>query len=513
MARSTVARRICAIGVFSFTAGCFPSFPEDCFELGCEVGFACKAGGVCVPEDGGGGGSGLLSVEPAPHVVEGDPSVLRATFGERMRAADAERFVVRSRVDGRLTGTYGGGGTTELTFTPRDAVTAGTRVEVTLRSILQTVEGAALVEPFVYRFRTGGAPAGAMTTRVDEVEGRFTAVRSLRFVNLDDDPELEAVVGAGPVLDAIRVADVDATGRIRLRTDPLASGTMGVLDLEVGDVDGDGIRDIVVASGGSSRSRPYLGDGRGGYQPGAVFSVGGPLFRLRLGDLDGDGDLDFAATFEPNAQRDGRNVIVGRGNGNGSFVIAQPIDSTAGDAHARELELADMDRDGDLDIVVLNDDVTRSNGSVVTLYNDGRAEFGDANPAQAAEVGLVNVSLVAADFDGDGDVDAAVGSTFGSNVTVLRNDGSGRLGQPSSVAAGGPEDLAVGDVDGDGDLDLVTGGGALLENAAGNGELTAGRTFGGGGLVGLSDFDGDGDLDGVFVGRSGSTAFVTYRND
>jgi hypothetical protein len=67
-------------------------------------------------------------------------------------------------------------------------------------------------------------------------------------------------------------------------------------------------------------------------------------------------------------------------------------------------------------------------------------------------------AIVAADLDGDGDQDLAVANIASDNVTILRNNGSGKFAQPASspVAVGnGPFAIVAADLDGDGDQDLA----------------------------------------------------------
>ena len=84
---------------------------------------------------------------------------------------------------------------------------------------------------------------------------------------------------------------------------------------------------------------------------------------LAAGDIDGDGDLDFAS-----GNFDGNNISIGLNNGNGTFAVTY-----GGLDQVHEIELADMDQDGDLDVVGISGD----NNRVFVYYNIGAGVFDD----------------------------------------------------------------------------------------------------------------------------------------
>jgi hypothetical protein len=125
------------------------------------------------------------------------------------------------------------------------------------------------------------------------------------------------------------------------------------------------------------------------------------------------------------------------------------------------------------------------------------------------------------DLDGDGDLDAVLGSAAGTTVNVRLNDGSGTFGSGSNPGVGAsPRKVALGDIDGDGDLDLLTA------NPAYNGTVSVrlnngSGSFGGGAdLTGfyqprsvvLGDVDGDGDLDIVVTNAGDSSVSIRLNN-
>ncbi len=128
-------------------------------------------------------------------------------------------------------------------------------------------------------------------------------------------------------------------------------------------------------------------------------------------------------------------------------------------------------------------------------------------------------AVVAADLDGDGDLDLAAAEFAADRVTVFLALGGGRFAPGASFAAGNlPEDLAAADLDGDGDVDLATAdnGSSSVSVLIGNGDGTfaAPLTHVAGNYpeaLAIGDVDGDGAPD-LVVANGGSDTFGVYLN-
>src|SRR5690606_29221627 len=143
----------------------------------------------------------------------------------------------------------------------------------------------------------------------------------------------------------------------------------------LGDVDADGDLDCVFANYGQDRL--YLNDGTGQFSD--VTAAGLPAdttstWAVALGDVDGDGDLDLVSGVDGGGAVPDERLYLN--DGRGSFVDAtRPRMPGTAVGRIVALELGDVDGDGDLDLVLGN------YGSL--LYrNDGSGTFADVTAAQ-----------------------------------------------------------------------------------------------------------------------------------
>ena len=120
---------------------------------------------------------------------------------------------------------------------------------------------------------------------------------------------------------------------------------------------------------------------------------------------------------------------------------------------ARDVHVADMDNDGDLDIV----SVSAFDDTVAWYENDGAA-----NPTFTAANIVTNLDhaygVYIHDLDGDGDQDIIAASTYDDKITWLENNGAADptfAATTIATSADGPRDVFVADIDSDGDMDIV----------------------------------------------------------
>ncbi len=306
-----------------------------------------------------------------------------------------------------------------------------------------------------------------------------------------------------------------------------------------GDFDNDGDLDLFVVNWYNENNMFYENNGGPGFDyteifPGAPTSDGGLSETCSWGDYNNDGFLDLYVTNSGNAGVARRNFLY-KNNGNKTFTAITKGRHVTDVEFSRGMNWVDYDRDGDVDIFVVNEE-----GQNNSLYKNFYKEAGVDSFLKITTGPLVNsggnsISSSWGDIDNDGDLDVFIANASGqSNFLYLQNSDHSftQVTSGAIVSDGGSSfGSAWGDFDNDGDLDLyVTNAYAgapsvnfmyknmLIENASLSFQKVTGQdvvtdqgdSYG----VSWGDYDRDGKLD-LFVAKTAgeNENNALYKND
>ena len=311
----------------------------------------------------------------------------------------------------------------------------------------------------------------SLTAKVDFTAG--TAPWGVDLGDTDGDGELDLVATSRSSTIASVFRNTSTSGsisfaaKVDLTTDTNPEG------VSLGDLDGDGKLDIVVADKGTDRLsvfRNVSNQGGAAYEAKVDFIPSAGPEDVAIADVDGDGKADLIASHSNSSTVSIFRNIGSPGTIDGSF-FASKVDLTAGSA-AFGMSLGDVDGDSKLDIAVANNgtntmSVFRNTGSSGSVSFAAKQDF-------IAGTGAASVAM--GDLNGDGKLDLAATSFSANTVSLFRNTAVSGTIDANSLAA---------------KVDLTTGT----------------SPFG----VSIADLDGDGRTD-VAVANSASNTLSLYRN-
>ena len=223
------------------------------------------------------------------------------------------------------------------------------------------------------------------------------------------------------------------------------------MGVAVADTNSDGVPDIVTANSLDSDVTVLLGNANGGFNISTEYPVA-PAFgadSVAVGDLNGDGLPDLVVA---NSLTNQVSVFLAQGGGGYAppTMVSTLFNGVGQDPVS--VTLADLTGPGGpLDIIA----ACQLDSVVSILANNGSGVF---TAVGTDAVGASPTQVVAADFNGDGLTDLAVSHSTGTGggVTILINVGTFTFLPGAEIAAGTPASaLAVGDFNNDGNQDLA----------------------------------------------------------
>ena len=356
-----------------------------------------------------------------------------------------------------------------------------------------------------FRCNVGSLAAGASTTlqvaTTATVAGHVNVLATaagLDAVPIDPNPDDNSEQLAAAIAETLSNGSIESLGSV------------SVLSLAAGDVNGDGFSDLIVGTGAGEAIQIFVSDGFRSFVAGSNLADTSANNALALADIDNNGTLDLIV-----ANGGGAADMVYANDGTGSFSAI----ATLASASSRDVATGDFNADGNADLVIA------TSLANPVYFGDGLGGFGEQFMLGAASSTAVGV----ADLNGDGREDIVFANSD-SDSQVWMN-GIGGFTPGSALSVGTATAVAIGEF----------GGGALPDLVFGRlpgdlGEVPSNPIFvndGSGGFgaaalelgmapttdVQVGDIDRDGRQDLLFVNLSGvhqtwlasATGFQLYR--
>ncbi|MFT7450028.1 MAG: hypothetical protein ACI9VN_000740, partial [Patescibacteria group bacterium] len=272
----------------------------------------------------------------------------------------------------------------------------------------------------------------------------------------------------------------------------------GVREVVIGDFNNDGNQDAALDYLTSDTITILIGNGDGTFYIGPKLELATIISKsLAVGDFNGDGNQDLVFLSA-------NHLNLHLGNGDGTFGSGSSWDIPGMvTIAAYELGVGDFDGDGFLDVAV----GSSFDASVTVFLNDGMGEFIVGGTSLATTNGESIRDMVVGDFNEDNQQDLAVIVEIDfsiSKLIILTGDGFGNFNTHAEYTNGfNPYGLAIGDFDNDGFQDLAVANNEIAGSVSiylgeGTGlfvESNGVSVFNQPREIAIGDFNGDGDQD------------------
>ncbi|MFA5076206.1 MAG: FG-GAP-like repeat-containing protein [Patescibacteria group bacterium] len=277
------------------------------------------------------------------------------------------------------------------------------------------------------------------------------------------------------------------------------------------DVDGDGDQDLIVShtdEGGAPPGDPnenilYLNDGAGNFTETLEFSTCN-AYRIITTDINDDGTIDVLMPCRGDRDDGDYQDKMWLNDGTGNFTEYDRFH----DNISHDMTSGDYDQDGDVDVITYSYNL--GGWHLYLWWNNG--DGSEPTFTQETLADTLHTDIISADIDGDGDLDLIHYGRY-----IFRNDGTGNFTQEDAL--GGAAEWAgctsVSDIDGDGDVDVYVGATELqnhlyINNGTGHFTSMIAGSNGNTTNTASADFNNDGLMD-LIEGNHGGTNYISWR--
>jgi hypothetical protein len=294
-----------------------------------------------------------------------------------------------------------------------------------------------------------GNPAGAFSTPTNSPYSVGKNPRSVAIADLNRDGSLD-IVTANYGANSVTVLLGNSIGTFAPSPNPPYVVASGPISVAIADLNKDGYLDIVTANEKDNSVSVLLGNSIGTFapSPNSPYSAGTRPYSVAIADLNKDGNLDIVA-----ANFDSNSVSILFGNSGEAFSPATTSRYFVG-TKPYSVTVTDLNKDSYLDIVTAD----YGSNSVSVLLGGSGGTF-SSSPNSPYSVGPNPYSVAIGDLNKDGYLDIVAAIFNPSTVSVLLGSSGGAFYQSTSspyYVEGGPSSVAIGDLNKDGNLDIVT---------------------------------------------------------
>ena len=351
---------------------------------------------------------------------------------------------------GLIDGVITGAASKNLVFSPDEDFKAGEIITVTITTGLENIFENNLDTRHTFQFTTQSEEVEQLYVKESELSEDENENIGIYSIDIDGDGDPDIIGGSDSDVAWIEFDENPDSVKTHIIDGVTFTGEFHVSG---GDMDGDGDNDILVSYTNFSTLNWLENDGSSNptFTNTMLTSPSDPT-GIAASDIDGDGDLDILLTSAGDGTT---NWYENDGNPDPSF--SRNIIYT-GSWAAMDITSADMDNDGDLDIITASDALDK----VAWFENNGASDPTFVRRSISTSYSSHN-DVYVADLDGDGDLDIISVAWYEDALAWYENDGNDDPGFSEHVISTNLDyvrDVYASDIDGDGDTDIFTASGS-----------------------------------------------------